>query len=125
MLALFRRIERVAPIDVPVLIAGETGTGKELVARAIWQLSSRRDRRFEPVNAGALNRELLLSELFGHERGAFTSAVSMKQGLLTVADGGLSSSTRSAIFRSTPRSCCCAFSRAARCGRWDLSRRGV
>jgi two-component system response regulator AtoC len=52
MLALFRRIERVAPIDVPVLIAGETGTGKELVARAIWRLSSRRDRRFEPVNAG-------------------------------------------------------------------------
>jgi DNA-binding NtrC family response regulator len=58
------------------------------VARAIWQLSSRQDRRFEPVNAGALNRELLLSELFGHERGAFTGAASKKQGLLAVADGG-------------------------------------
>jgi DNA-binding NtrC family response regulator len=55
-----------------VLIRGETDTGKELVARAIWQRSARRDWRFETVNAGALNRELLLSELFGHERGAFT-----------------------------------------------------
>ena len=88
MLALFRRIERVALFDVPVLICGETGTGKELVARAIWQLGSRRERRFEAVNAGALNRELLLSELFGHERGAFTSAVARKPGLLVVADGG-------------------------------------
>jgi DNA-binding NtrC family response regulator len=88
MIALFRRIERVAPIDVPVLILGETGTGKELVARAIWQRSTRRDRRFETVNAGALNRELLLSELFGHERGAFTGAVVRKPGLLVVADGG-------------------------------------
>jgi transcriptional regulator with GAF, ATPase, and Fis domain len=74
MLTLFRRIERVALFDVPVLIGGETGTGKELVARAIWQIGSRRDRRFQTVNAGALNRELLLSELFGHERGAFTGA---------------------------------------------------
>jgi two-component system response regulator HupR/HoxA len=88
MLALFRRIGRVALFDVPVLICGETGTGKELVARAIWQLGARRDRRFEAVNAGALNRELLLSELFGHERGAFTGAVVEKQGLLAVADGG-------------------------------------
>jgi DNA-binding NtrC family response regulator len=88
MRALFRRIERVAPIDVPVLIHGETGTGKEVVARAIWQRSARRERRFETINAGALNRELLLSELFGHERGAFTGAVVKKPGLLVVADGG-------------------------------------
>lgn len=88
MRALFQRIERVAPIDVPVLICGETGTGKELVARAIWQRSARRDRRFETINAGALNRELLLSELFGHERGAFTGAIARKPGLLAVADGG-------------------------------------
>ena len=88
MLALFRQIGRVALFDVPVLICGETGTGKELVARAIWQLGARRDRRFEAVNAGALNRELLLSELFGHERGAFTGAVARKPGLLAVADGG-------------------------------------
>jgi DNA-binding NtrC family response regulator len=88
MQALFRRIERVAPIDVPVLILGETGTGKELVARAIHQLSRRRERRFEVVNCGALTRELLLTELFGHERGAFTGAVARKPGLLVVADGG-------------------------------------
>ncbi len=88
MRVLFGRIERVAPIDVPVLIRGETGTGKELVARAVWQLSARRARRFEAVNAGALDRELLLSELFGHERGAFTGAVARKLGLLVVVDGG-------------------------------------
>jgi two-component system, NtrC family, response regulator AtoC len=88
MQALFRRIERVAPLDVPVLILGETGTGKELVARAVQGLSRRRNRRFEVVNCGALTRELLLSELFGHERGAFTSAVARKEGLLAVADGG-------------------------------------
>jgi DNA-binding NtrC family response regulator len=88
MRALFERIERVAAFDVPVLIRGETGTGKELVARAIWQLSARRARRFETINAGALNRELLLSELFGHERGAFTGAIVQKPGLLVVADGG-------------------------------------
>jgi two-component system response regulator HydG len=88
MRALFQRIERVTAFDVPVLIRGETGTGKELVARAIWQRSARRDRRFETVNAGALNPELLLSELFGHERGAFTGAVVRKSGLLVVADGG-------------------------------------
>ncbi len=88
MLALFRRIERVAPIDVPVLICGETGTGKELVARAIQQLSAQSGRRFETVNCGALTRELLLSELFGHERGAFTGAVARKPGLLVAADRG-------------------------------------
>ncbi len=88
MQALFRRIERVAPLDVPVLIQGETGTGKELVARAIQRLSARAERPFEIVNCGALTRELLLSELFGHERGAFTGAVVRKHGLLAVADGG-------------------------------------
>ncbi len=88
MRALFRRIERIAPIDVPVLIVGESGTGKELVARAIQQLSRRSSRRFETVNCATLTRELLLSELFGHERGAFTGAVAKKEGLLAVADGG-------------------------------------
>jgi DNA-binding NtrC family response regulator len=88
MQLLFRRIERAAPVDVPVLIQGESGTGKELVARAIQRLSSRRERRLEIVNCGALPRELLLSELFGHERGAFTSAVVRKVGLLSVANAG-------------------------------------
>jgi DNA-binding NtrC family response regulator len=88
MQALFRRIESVAPYDVSVLIQGETGTGKELVARAIQRLSARAASPFEIVNCGALTRELLLSELFGHERGAFTGAVVRKHGLLAVAHGG-------------------------------------
>jgi len=88
MQALFRRIESVAPYDVSVLIQGETGTGKELVARAIQRLSAQAASPFEIVNCGALTRELLLSELFGHERGAFTGAVVRKHGLLAVAHGG-------------------------------------
>ena len=88
MQALFRRIERAAPIDVPVLIQGESGTGKELIASAVYRLSGRRDRPLQTVNSGALSRELLLSELFGHERGAFTGAVTQKAGLLAAAHGG-------------------------------------
>jgi DNA-binding NtrC family response regulator len=88
MQALFDRIGRVAPYDVPVLILGETGTGKELVAAAIHRLSRRPRARFEAVNCGALTRELLRSELFGHERGAFTGAVERRTGLLREADGG-------------------------------------
>jgi two-component system, NtrC family, response regulator HupR/HoxA len=88
MLALFDRIRRVAPFDVPVLILGETGTGKELVAAALHRLSRRRQARFEAVNCGALARELLRSELFGHERGAFTGALERRPGLLREADGG-------------------------------------
>jgi DNA-binding NtrC family response regulator len=88
MRALFARITRVAAVDVPVLILGESGTGKELVARALHTLSGRRAQRFEAVNCGALTRELLLSELFGHERGAFTGAVERRPGLLRDADGG-------------------------------------
>ena len=88
MQALFRRMESVARYDVTVLIQGETGTGKELVARAVQRLSARSGRPFEVINCGALTRELLLSELFGHERGAFTGAVVRKHGLLAVAHGG-------------------------------------
>ena len=88
MRLVFTRIERVAPLDVPVLILGESGTGKELVAAAIHQLSGRRAARFEAVNCGGLTRELLRSELFGHERGAFTGAVERHPGLLTMAHGG-------------------------------------
>jgi DNA-binding NtrC family response regulator len=88
MRLVFQRIERVAPLDVPVLILGESGTGKELVAAAIHQLSGRRAARFEAVNCGGLTRELLRSELFGHERGAFTGAVERHPGLLTMAHGG-------------------------------------
>jgi DNA-binding NtrC family response regulator len=88
MQALFRRLERLAAVDVSVLIVGETGTGKELVAAALHRLSPRRAARFEPVNCGALSRELLRSELFGHERGAFTGAVERQTGVLREASGG-------------------------------------
>ena len=88
MHALFGLIKDFAPYDISVLIQGETGTGKELVATAIHRLSSRSRCHFGPVNCGVLKGELLLSELFGHERGAFTGAVAGKQGLLSIADGG-------------------------------------
>ena len=88
MQALFRRLARLAVVDVSVLILGESGTGKELVAAALHRLSPRRGARFEPVNCGGLSRELLRSELFGHERGAFTGAVERQAGLLREADGG-------------------------------------
>ena len=81
-------IRKVAPLDVPVFIAGESGSGKELVSHAIHNLSRRVERPMVVVNCGALPRELLLSELFGHERGAFTSAVVRKTGLLAVANAG-------------------------------------
>ena len=88
MLALGRDIETFAPHDVPILIRGESGTGKELVAQAICRVSRRRERPFKVVNCGALARELLLSQLFGHERGAFTGAVTQRRGTLALADGG-------------------------------------
>ena len=88
MQALFAEVERFAPVDVPILIRGESGTGKELVAKAIQRLSARRERPFETLNCADLTRELLRSELFGHERGAFTGAVSRTAGLVTRLHGG-------------------------------------
>jgi PAS domain S-box-containing protein len=82
------QVEQVAPGDTTVLIAGETGTGKELIARAIHKLSPRRDRALITVNCGAISPGLVESELFGHERGAFTGAVSRRVGRFEVADGG-------------------------------------
>jgi DNA-binding NtrC family response regulator len=71
-----------------VLVLGESGTGKELVARAIHERSARAERPFVPIHCGALPREVLESELFGHEKGAFTGAIAAKPGLIDVADGG-------------------------------------
>jgi DNA-binding NtrC family response regulator len=88
MLRLFDLVAQVAPSRSTVLIQGESGTGKELIAKAIHQHSPRRDRPFIPVNTGAVPSELLESTLFGHERGAFTSAVAAKRGLFEAADGG-------------------------------------
>ncbi|WP_266171066.1 sigma-54 interaction domain-containing protein [Dyella subtropica] len=82
------QIRRIAKFDVAVLIGGETGTGKELGARAVHYLSARANRPFIPVNCGALAESLVESELFGHERGAFTDARQSAPGLISEADGG-------------------------------------
>jgi len=79
---------RMAASDATVLISGETGTGKELVAKAIHMRSNRRDRPFMTINCGAIPRELLESELFGHVKGSFTGALTHKQGKVEMADGG-------------------------------------
>jgi transcriptional regulator with GAF, ATPase, and Fis domain len=88
MRAVYECIQKVAPRDSTVLVTGETGTGKELAARAIHQNSPRAARPFVAVNCAALTESLLESELFGHEKGAFTGAVALKKGKFEVAEGG-------------------------------------
>jgi transcriptional regulator with GAF, ATPase, and Fis domain len=85
---LLELVSRVAPRDTTVLITGESGTGKELIARALHQKSPRADRPFVAVNCAALSETLFESELFGHEKGAFTGAVSLKRGRFELAQGG-------------------------------------
>src|SRR5580692_5582838 len=86
--AVLTDVERIAPVDSAVLIQGETGTGKEVIARAIHEASPRRNQRFVALNCAAIPSALLESELFGHERGAFTGACTQTKGRFQMADGG-------------------------------------
>ncbi len=88
MQEIFRTIERIGKVSTTVLVTGESGTGKEVIARQIHFSSIRKDKKFVSINCGALPETLLESELFGHERGAFTGAVREKRGLFHEADGG-------------------------------------
>ncbi len=88
MLAVCRMIEKVAPTDVTTLLLGESGTGKELLARALHRLSPRVDNRFVAINCAAIPENLLESELFGFEKGAFTGAAKQTPGKIELADGG-------------------------------------
>src|SRR5690606_33503170 len=88
MMKVCRMIERVAPTDVSVLILGESGTGKELLARAVHAQSGRKGGRFVAINCAAIPEQLLESELFGYEKGAFTGAVKQTLGKVEIADGG-------------------------------------
>jgi len=88
MLRVCRMVEKIAPASVSVLVLGESGTGKELIARAVHDLSERRKARFVAINCAAIPEPLLESELFGHEKGAFTGAIKTTPGKIEVADGG-------------------------------------
>lgn len=88
MRAIIRRTMDAAAVDIPVLITGETGTGKDLVAVAIHRRSSRKNKPYIPVNMGAMPRELIASEIFGHEKGAYTGAQDTRAGIFEQGDGG-------------------------------------
>src|SRR6202451_1879304 len=88
MREIFGLVEKIAPTDATVLIEGETGTGKDMIARTLHQLSPRSGGPFIVVDCGAVAGTLIESELFGHEKGAFTGAVTARQGAFELASGG-------------------------------------
>jgi len=106
--AVLSHVSKVAPTHSTVLLTGETGTGKELIARAIHKRSSRSARAFVAVNCAAIPSSLIASELFGHERGAFTGALQRRPGRFELADGGTIFLDEVAELPAEPRSCCSA-----------------
>ncbi len=117
MLRLLEQARMVAQSDVSVLINGQSGTGKEILARAIHNASPRSKNAFIAINCGALPEQLLESELFGHARGAFTGAVSSREGLFRAAEGARCSLMKLAICPRRCRSNCCACCRSGKCVR--------
>jgi len=115
--------ERIAPSDVPVLIEGESGTGKDVLARIIHGLSGRAKGPYLALNMSAIPENLAESELFGHEKGAFSGADQARPGFFAEAEGARSSSTRSGCSRPSCSRSCCACSRTASSCRWGAASR--
>lgn len=120
-LRLLEQARLVAQSDVSVLINGQSGTGKEIFAQAIHNASPRNSKPFIAINCGALPEQLLESELFGHARGAFTGAVSNREGLFQAAEGVRYFLMRLAICLHRCRSNCCACCRSVKCARWAVT----
>ena len=121
---VLKEVETVAPTDSTVLIRGETGTGKELIARALHELSPRRERTFVKINCAAIPTGLLESELFGHEKGAFTGAISQKVGRFELAHlGDVVFSMRWGTFRRSCNPNCCACCRSRNSNDWEARKR--
>jgi len=117
--AVMEMVRQVAPLDSPVLLLGETGTGKEVIANAIHYTSPRKDGPFIKVNCGAIPETLLDSELFGHEKGAFTGATSQRRGDSNGRIRGLFFWTRLENCRPRPRSGCCMSSKKRKSSAWE------
>ncbi len=118
MRKVFDFIRRVAPTDSTVLIQGESGTGKELVAHALHRNSSRAERPFVAINCAAIAETLLESELFGHEKGAFTGAAALKKGKVEVAEGGTLFLDEIGELPPACRPSCCASCRNMNSSAW-------
>ncbi len=116
--SLLEQINRVAPTNYSVIIYGETGSGKEAIAQEIHKRSARKQKPFVAIDCGALSKELAGSELFGHEKGAFTGAQVQKIGNLRSPTVGPFSLTRSPICHTMYRYRCCAWCRKEKCGEW-------
>jgi DNA-binding NtrC family response regulator len=118
MVKILEMVRRVAPTNATVLVVGESGTGKELIARCVHQNSPRAGRVFAPVNCAALTPSLIESELFGHEKGAFTGATGQHLGRFERATAARCSWTRSASWTATCKPSCCASSRSGPSSGW-------
>jgi transcriptional regulator with GAF, ATPase, and Fis domain len=123
MQELFGQLKRMAPYDSTVLVLGESGTGKELIARAIHALGSHASGPFVAVNCATLAEQILESELFGHEKGAFTSADQAKPGVMETADGDAVPGRGRRDGPPLPGRSCCARSSAASSARWEARRK--